>query len=134
MLLINECSTWMSTLEGGWRLMYDLTEEEDDNRDVIVSWDYDLGAIAGGGYDPNKTVTVEEEEEGRQRRPSSLRKEFFHPAFVNAARFAHIVLLLATNVDHFPHLSVERILATNVDHPAKNIMRRQTTSTIHNLT
>ncbi|KAL3803112.1 hypothetical protein ACHAW5_001976 [Stephanodiscus triporus] len=119
-LSIDECSTWMSTLEGGWRLMYDTTEDEDVDDDVVVSRDYDLGAIAGGGYDSNETVM---EEEGRQRRPSSLRKEFFHPAFVDAARFAHIVSLIATNVDHFPHLSVERILTTDVDHPAENITR-----------
>jgi pterin-4a-carbinolamine dehydratase len=98
-----ECEAWMPTLGGGWRLLPPPPREESaeggDGFDVDVDVVHGNGDLDGAGGDD----------------PEFLQREFYHHTFVDAARFVSHVSSLATNVGHFPHLSVERVLATTDD-------------------
>ena len=47
--------------------------------------------------------------------PKFLQKVFYHRTFHDASRFLLQMSLLATNTNHFPHLSMERILVDDVN-------------------
>ncbi|EJK66178.1 hypothetical protein THAOC_12919 [Thalassiosira oceanica] len=47
--------------------------------------------------------------------PKFLQKVFYHRTFHDASRFLLQISLLATNTNHFPHLSMERILVDDVN-------------------
>jgi len=83
-----------------------------------------LDADAGGGVEAASAAAAPRRIGGGRRRrrrrrgggdPEFLLGEFYHHTFVDAARFVSHVSSLATNVGHFPHLSVERVLATTDD-------------------
>ena len=80
----NECLDWLSTLEDGWKLI------RPDN----------LGSIG------DTAIQTEA--------PIFLQKQYYHPSFHSASQFLAHVTLLSTNINHYPHLSMERILVDDV--------------------
>ncbi len=46
--------------------------------------------------------------------PTHLQNYYYHPTFHEASKFMSHIALLATNHNHFPHLSIERILVDDV--------------------
>jgi len=122
-----ECGAWMPTLGGGWRLLSSESAEEDDVDDDDDDDDYDRDGDgirhngdrdgAAGGDDDDDVAEGSSSSSHRHRPPPPppefLQREFYHRTFGDAARFVSHVSSLATNVGHFPHLSVERMLATD---------------------
>ena len=46
--------------------------------------------------------------------PAFLEKQFYHETFYTASRFLSQISLLCTNLNHFPQLSMERVLVDDV--------------------
>lgn len=47
--------------------------------------------------------------------PRFLEKQFYHETFHTASRFLSHISLLCTNVNHYPYLSIERVLVDDVN-------------------
>ena len=59
--------------------------------------------------------SIEDSVTAADRPPKFLQKVFYHRTFHDASRFLLQISLLATNTDHYPHLSMERILVDDVN-------------------
>jgi pterin-4a-carbinolamine dehydratase len=91
-LSYTECSDLMSTLEAGWRLLFETSDNSSDEARIHNQDD--------------RATTIAS--------PTLLQKYYYHPTFHEASKFMSHIALLATNHNHFPHLSIERILVDDV--------------------
>ena len=89
-----KCLEWMSTLEGGWTLL-DSTEK--DMTTTINNLHESMTDTA--------TATA----------PKFLQKQYYHHTLHDASRFLSHISLVATNINHYPFLSMERILVDDVN-------------------
>mmetsp|Transcript_8492 Transcript_8492/g.19009 ORF Transcript_8492/g.19009 Transcript_8492/m.19009 type:complete len:345 (-) Transcript_8492:55-1089(-) len=88
-----QCSDWMSTLEDGWVL---LESENDDAIGNNLDVSREDATIAGIS-------------------PIFLQKQYNHTTFHEASQFLSHISLIATNLNHFPFLSMERILVDDLN-------------------
>jgi pterin-4a-carbinolamine dehydratase len=86
----------MSTLEGGWRLL-DSTE-----KDMTTTT---INNLHESSMTDTATVTA----------PKFLQKQCYHHTLHDASRFLSHISLVATNINHYPFLSMERILVDDVN-------------------
>ncbi|KAL7479422.1 hypothetical protein ACHAW6_005153 [Cyclotella cf. meneghiniana] len=91
-----ECQDLIATLEDGWRLM----DTSDHPRN-----DTNAQRTGEAGVANSSDATI----------PSFLEKQFYHLAFYDASRFLSHVALLATNINHYPYLSMERVLVDDLN-------------------
>ncbi|KAL7533317.1 hypothetical protein ACHAXR_009795 [Thalassiosira sp. AJA248-18] len=89
-----QCLDWMTTLEDGWVLLQ--SENDDANNNNFDDTIIDHAAII-------------------ERTPVFLQKQYYHPTFHEASQFLSHIALLATNLNHFPFLSMERILVDDLN-------------------
>ena len=92
-----KCLEWMSTLEGGWTLL-DSTE-----KDMTTTIRNNLK------HESRMTDTT------TATAPKFLQKQYYHHTLHDASRFLSHISLVATNINHYPFLSMERILVDDVN-------------------
>ncbi|KAL7545112.1 hypothetical protein ACHAWF_015622 [Thalassiosira exigua] len=92
-LSYDQCMDWMTTLEGGWILL----PPGNDSADNV-----------GDGSHSQKAKTI-------NRTPQFLQKHFYHSTFHKASQFLSHLSLLATNLNHYPTMSMERILVDDLN-------------------
>lgn len=117
-----ECMTWMSTLDVGWEVIYGddrrghnreggTSNDMDDGYDDVGEGDVDEYGSTGSGvdesHDCDDTTTPPPSIRGH---PTSIARHYHHPNYESASSFAHLVSKIATNVDHYPRIIVERLL------------------------
>lgn len=98
------CLEPLSTLEEGWTLIRpaeDMTMSKGD------------------------TTRSKYVESAEGMRPVFLQKQYYHPTFQEASRFLSHLSLLATNLNHFPFLSMERVLVDDVNKDARSPFRNE---------
>lgn len=102
----SRCAEMMATLEDGWELL----RREEPSATASVD---DPSDDADGGPDDEcargGATTVEE------AAPTFLRKRYFHRSLHEASQFLSRVSLLATNLNHYPYLSMERVLVDDLN-------------------
>ncbi|KAL9182173.1 hypothetical protein ACHAXT_012825 [Thalassiosira profunda] len=84
-----QCLEWMPTLDDGWRLLPpegDVANPQNGNADSEA-----IGA-----------------------QPVYLQRQYHHPTLHDASQFLTRIGLLATNLNHYPFLSVERVLVDDI--------------------
>ena len=79
-----ECLDWLLTLDSGWKLI-------------------------GGDTDSRH-----ETEDSEEVLPIFLQKQFYHATFHDASLFLSQISLLSTNLNHYPFLSMERVLVDDL--------------------
>lgn len=95
-----ECLDLLSTLEVGWRLIFESKESSHDEVSSIPNH-HDSSKSDGA------TITTTS--------PAFLQKYYYHPTFHEASKFISHIALIATNHNHYPHLSIERILVEDMN-------------------
>ncbi|KAL3804720.1 hypothetical protein HJC23_008535 [Cyclotella cryptica] len=96
-LSYTECHNLLGTLADGWRLMY-AADMPETLGNAQVNEESDT---------TNSTHSL--------MTPSFLQKQFYHDSFYDASRFLSHVSLLATNINHYPYLSMERVLVDDLN-------------------
>jgi pterin-4a-carbinolamine dehydratase len=89
-----ECLDWLVTLECGWKLI-------------------------DGDTDNNRQEN-EERDHSDSETPVFLQKQFYHATFHDASRFLSHISLLSTNLNHYPFLSMERVLVDDLSTVSNN--------------
>ncbi len=84
-LSFKECRDWLATLECGWKLTY---------------------------YDGTGS---EKQPETEEQAPTFLQKQFYHATLHDASQFLSHISFLSTNLNHFPFLSIERVLVDDLN-------------------
>jgi hypothetical protein len=100
-LSYTECIALISTLEDGWRLSVD--PRENSNEEARNHTNH-LNNSRSDEYGAISTCSS----------PIFLQKYYHHPTFHEASKFISHIALLATNHNHFPYLSIERILVEDL--------------------
>lgn len=104
-LSYGQCVEWMSTLGGGWMLLETTTENSSDG--IFAPIVDDLPHKDVGRKQDNGTSDVIS--------PKFLQKQYYHQTFHEASQFLSHVSLVATNINHYPYLSMERILVNDIN-------------------
>ena len=58
--------------------------------------------------------------EAEEQAPTFLQKQFYHSTFHNASHFLSHISLLSTNLNHYPFLSMERVLVDDLSTVSNN--------------
>lgn len=95
-----ECLDLLSTLDTGWRLLFEPRESSHDEASIIHNHHDNSNS------DRATTTTTS---------PTFLQKYYYHPTFYEASKFISHIALLATNHNHYPHLSIDRILVEDMN-------------------
>mmetsp|Transcript_2481 Transcript_2481/g.4250 ORF Transcript_2481/g.4250 Transcript_2481/m.4250 type:complete len:291 (+) Transcript_2481:194-1066(+) len=90
-LSLKECIDWLATLEGGWKLIYNGTENNETEEQVAP-----------------KAIL--------------LQKQFYHATFHDASQFLSHISLLSTNLNHYPFISMERVLVDDLSTVSNSAM------------
>lgn len=89
-LSYDECLDWLRTLEDGWKL------------------------LMNGDADNNRRESVQNMHSEMKVTPIFLQRQFYHATFHDASQFLSQIALLSTNLNHYPYLSMERVLVDDL--------------------
>jgi hypothetical protein len=104
-LSYDECNTWMSTLEKGWTLI----PLPPPSPPPHSSSDITIKEGKGKGEESSQLYAAA----AANANPTFLQKHYYHKSFLDASQFITHVSSVATNNNHYPHLSFERILTSS---------------------
>jgi hypothetical protein len=104
-LSYDECNTWMSTLEKGWTLI----PLPPPSPPPHSSSDITIKEGKGKGEESSQLYAAA----AANANPTFLQKHYYHKSFLDASQFITHVSSVATNNNHYPHLSFERILISS---------------------
>jgi pterin-4a-carbinolamine dehydratase len=105
-LSYTECKALISTLEDGWRLSVDPRENSNDKAKEARNHTNHHNSSKSDDHETISTACPS---------PIFLQKYYHHPTFHEASKFISHIALLATNHNHFPYLSIERILVEDLN-------------------
>lgn len=102
-LSYEECHTWMSTLEKGWTLIIPPPPPPPPSSDIAIEANGEESQLYAAAAAAAETAN-----------PTYLQKHYYHRSFLDASQFITHTSSVATNNNHYPHLSFKRILTSQV--------------------
>jgi len=103
-----QCVGWLPTLEDGWRIHP--SSEDYDNTNTTTDADEE-----SDNHKNSTTNITESKSSTNNDKPTFLQKQYYHATFHEASQFLSHITLLATNLNHYPYLSMERILVDDLN-------------------
>lgn len=93
----NQCLDWMTTLDDGWVML--------DSKEDPINMN-----MHADNVDVSNDPTIHE-----QMPITFLQTQYYHRTFHEASQFLSHITLLATNLNHYPSLSMERVLVDDIN-------------------